>query len=588
MFATAGTQGIAFLTEIIIKTLVIQVIALSSLWFLRRSSAAVRHLYLSVAMLMVLAVPFATLITPAVNTGFISLPSSMQQAKAAGPVSEAPPGAPGASGDVSGGRRVVGMESQAAGRQQGAGLARVLMVVWAAGTCGFLVWLIGGLIYSAWLASKARPVRDKDLNRLLDDAKAGAGLRKDMGLLETDRIKVPVVYGVKRPKLLLPAQAKLWPKARLRAIFIHEIGHIRRHDILLQFLARLTCCIHWFNPLMWIIERRLFLASECACDDMVIDRHFEPGDYAEHLMDTSVELGTDRNPVWATAAMAEGTAFKDRILSILNPNIHRFAPRPAHVSIVIMVALVMSVPLVTFGLWEVVEHGPSGSQTASRADRARLANARRVEPTDRPGESDPVFGAGEDDDMEGWRKALEVDDLNIREHAATALGKRGDRRAVPYLVRLLDDPSASVREHAASALGNLGDARALEGLTRTMQHDPDARVREHAASALGNLGDRRAYEPLLKTLEDGNKATVRAHAAYGLGLLGDSRALEPLIKAIRDREEVIRWHAAMALGELGDERALDALSRALDDSSDRVRTEARKARSKILGGSPGQ
>ena len=51
-------------------------------------------------------------------------------------------------------------------------------------------------------------------------------------------------------------------------------------------------------------------------------------------------------------------------------------------------------------------------------------------------------------------------DATVREHAASALGRLGDRRAVPALTEALRDESAVVREHAASALGRLAEGRA--------------------------------------------------------------------------------------------------------------------------------
>jgi beta-lactamase regulating signal transducer with metallopeptidase domain len=588
MLTQTGAQELSFATEIIIKSLIIQAVALSALWFMRRTSAAVKHLYLSIAVLIVLALPIAVLIIPSLNAGIVSLPVSLQQASSMARPSGLPSEteATGDKASIPGEqatkdhRAVVGTQSLNRGGQ--AGLLRLLITAWAIGTGGLLVWLFGGLLYSSWLSSKAMMIEGGGLIKLLKEAQEQIGLARRVTLLETDRIKVPVVCGVSRPRLMLPSQAKLWPRERLRAIFIHELGHVKRHDILFQFLAKLACSIHWFNPLVWIMERNLFLASECACDDLVIARHFEPADYAEHLMDTSVELGTDRNPVWATAAMAEGTAFKDRILSILNPNIRRMAPKPAHTLALIVAAVMVSIPLGAFSMWEIVEDNRGKAQSITPNQEAKLTETESPEYTDGTYESGVSSGYGDDTDFRAWRQALNVDDAYIREHAATALGERGEKRAVPYLIKMLDDPSASVREHAATALGNLGDSRALEALAKTMHEDKDTRVREHAASALGNLGDSRAYEPLLETFKNDDDPGVRAHAAYGLGLLGDGRALGPLIEALRDRDYIIRWHAAMGLGELGDTRALDALSDALKDRSEEVRREARIARSKIL------
>lgn len=577
MMPETGAQEFSFATEIVIKSVVVQVVALSTLWFMRRTSAAARHLFLTVTVLIVLVLPAITLLLPSFNTGIISLPPGLEKATTTLRVPDSSSEMP----EVHEDQAV--FRTQPSSEEGRAGLLRALFTAWAVGTGGLLAWVFGGLLYSAWLSSKARSVRDDGLTRLLEEARGQTGLARQISLLETDRVKVPVIYGITCPRLILPSQARTWPRERLRAIFIHELGHIKRHDILFQFLARLSCCLYWFNPLVWITERWLFLASECASDDIAIESHFTPADYAEHLMDTSVELGTDRNPVWATAAMAEGTAFKDRILSILNPNIRRIAPKRAHASALIIGAIAISIPLAALSLWEIAEDGPDESQEIQQTRVAKVTQIESSEYIDETDESLTSSGdADADADFLAWRQALEVDDAYIREHAATALGKRGDRRTVPYLIELLDDPSASVREHTVSALGNLGDDRALDALIRTMRRDSSVEVREHAASALGNLGDRRAYEPLLETLQNDGEPRVRAHAAYGLGLLGDSRALGPLVEALRDRNRIIRWHAAMALGELGDRRALDALADALEDPAEEVRREAKIARSKIL------
>jgi hypothetical protein len=75
-------------------------------------------------------------------------------------------------------------------------------------------------------------------------------------------------------------------------------------------------------------------------------------------------------------------------------------------------------------------------------------------------------------------------------------------------------------------------------------------VRESAARALGKLGDKRALEPLVAVLGD-EYAYVRWTAAQALGELGDKRALEPLVTALRDEDEHMRWAAAQALTALG-------------------------------------
>ena len=102
-----------------------------------------------------------------------------------------------------------------------------------------------------------------------------------------------------------------------------------------------------------------------------------------------------------------------------------------------------------------------------------------------------------------------------------------------------------VRRHAAGALGKIGDARAVEPLIGVLSDD-DENVRWRAAEALGKIGDKRAVEPLIGVLGDEDEY-VRSSAAEALGVIGDVRAVEPLIKALGDENSGVRQHAARAL-----------------------------------------
>lgn len=138
--------------------------------------------------------------------------------------------------------------------------------------------------------------------------------------------------------------------------------------------------------------------------------------------------------------------------------------------------------------------------------------------------------------------------------AATAAGRREGTSPshLAALLAVLSTEDAGLRRHAATALGKLGDVRAVGPLVEVLLRDRDAHVRQHAASALGRLGDVRAVDPLIDALLRDRDAHVREHAATSLGQLGDGRAFLPLTKAIlSDKDPSVRRHAAEALGEVG-------------------------------------
>src|SRR5207249_4057745 len=76
-----------------------------------------------------------------------------------------------------------------------------------------------------------------------------------------------------KPRFLLPegAMRKLDDR-ELRMIFLHELTHVKRGDILLNWIIIFASSLHWFNPLAWLAMRRLRADRELVCDAMVISR----------------------------------------------------------------------------------------------------------------------------------------------------------------------------------------------------------------------------------------------------------------------------------------------------------------------------
>jgi hypothetical protein len=165
-------------------------------------------------------------------------------------------------------------------------------------------------------------------------------------------------------------------------------------------------------------------------------------------------------------------------------------------------------------------------------------------------------------------KDLESTDPAIFGGAAKALGRLGDKSAVPFLLKRLNDSNPYFRRSAVEALGRLGDKSAVPFLLKRLNDsNPDFQL--SAAETLGRLGDKSVLPFLLKRLNDSD-INLQVSAAEALGRLGDKSALPFLLKRLNDSDSYLQDRAVEALGRLGDKSALPFLLKRLNDSDSYV------------------
>ena len=152
-------------------------------------------------------------------------------------------------------------------------VAEVLGLAWA---CGLLALVsLAGWRYAQWcrLIRQGRRLSDPRLLALLDGARQAMGVRRPVTLVAMARLGSPAVFGFRRVRLLLPETAlDQLTDQDLRLLFLHEMAHVRRHDMLLNVLLMAVQFVHWFNPLLWLGLHRLRADRELVCDAMVLQR----------------------------------------------------------------------------------------------------------------------------------------------------------------------------------------------------------------------------------------------------------------------------------------------------------------------------
>ncbi len=102
-------------------------------------------------------------------------------------------------------------------------------------------------------------------------------------------LRTPFVWCFGRPKLLLPAglMDHLGADSR-RTVIAHELAHVRRRDHWVRWLELAAFLIWWWNPLFWLVRRRIRENAELACDTWVVRTLPEcRRAYAEALIEVS-------------------------------------------------------------------------------------------------------------------------------------------------------------------------------------------------------------------------------------------------------------------------------------------------------------
>jgi hypothetical protein len=131
---------------------------------------------------------------------------------------------------------------------------------------------------------ESRAVADGEALGALAELCVEAGVRRDVGLRVSSSVGAPVLYGVRRPTILLPED---WVEALaaddLRALLAHEVAHVRRGDCLANLLQRICEIPVFFHPCVWLASRQVTLAREELADGWALARGVEASSYARSL-----------------------------------------------------------------------------------------------------------------------------------------------------------------------------------------------------------------------------------------------------------------------------------------------------------------
>jgi beta-lactamase regulating signal transducer with metallopeptidase domain len=187
--------------------------------------------------------------------------------------------------------------------------------IWLVGTPLCLAVVMSGLYGAERMRRGAVLVIEGPVAEALARSQNALVVGRAVAIAVSDRIVSPLVLGIVKPLILLPASAVAgWSPDQLQMILLHELAHVRRWDNLINLLQRILEAALFYQPAVWLVSNWVRLEREHCCDAVVLGQGNEPQDYAETLASLAMP---GISPRYAAAALASHQLVS-RIRHILN------------------------------------------------------------------------------------------------------------------------------------------------------------------------------------------------------------------------------------------------------------------------------
>jgi uncharacterized protein YjbI with pentapeptide repeats/beta-lactamase regulating signal transducer with metallopeptidase domain len=207
-------------------------------------------------------------------------------------------------------------------------LARGVVAVWAFGALIGLFGLAASIVRVRGLKRRSSPLD----GTLADELPwlTAADAKREIYLRLSYETETPVAIGFRRPVILIPTElATADGLAAIESLILHEHAHLRRFDDWTNLVQRTIERVFWFNPIVWLVGRRIALEREIASDDAVVEKTGEAHAYATSLWKLAREMRMPEHAVVAPGALLTRKQITVRIEQLLDKKRARLHRSPA-------------------------------------------------------------------------------------------------------------------------------------------------------------------------------------------------------------------------------------------------------------------
>ncbi len=141
-------------------------------------------------------------------------------------------------------------------------------VLWLWVAVSLVLWNVWRLLRCRRLIEQAGNKVNSRLQQIAEEEARLAGIGGEIRLLASPLAQSPMLVGFFRPTILLPLEHL--PDSDARFILAHELTHFRRKDLWKKLLFLMVRCAHWFNPIVYLLNRDFSRWLETSCDEQVV------------------------------------------------------------------------------------------------------------------------------------------------------------------------------------------------------------------------------------------------------------------------------------------------------------------------------
>lgn len=239
------------------------------------------------------------------------------------------------------------------------------------------------------LKNMNQPFENNHLKNMLEKMKKKLSISNEIQLIKQEIIKTPAIFGNKHPKIFLTESILSLSDEEIELIFLHELMHFKKKDIILHQFMMILKSIYWFNPILKILFHRIKHDIEMANDESVLEV-LGPSNatiYCKTLLKVS-----QISKVNTTLVLGIGSSYKEmeeRIRMITEKN-KFLKKRGVLVTLVVTLVLGITVCFATSKIDNgekeiktegkfIIENDPAALQEENKQEKEQVDNQQQIE-----------------------------------------------------------------------------------------------------------------------------------------------------------------------------------------------------------------